>query len=301
MKVFIDFLNQNSNVIQIVLAFLSLIASIAVAILIYWLQTKHEKEIEKLEEQRRIDKIKTEAKQFLIDYSHEIDYLPLCMIANNVNLHKKHHREIYTSFNRYGTEIQEEILKQAKFPLLKFECSKWVNDYLKKVEEFSDKNNLGKSPLYGSFKYFHRAIEYYSNKKTRDIETNVFEIPTRPDDDFMNIKYYNLSSYIDEYLEQQKSYVNEDKQYSLLPPYDLMWRQLNLYNCLEEIMCFWTVESVIATLPSIDYILNSDMFSEWKHQLETDAEIETFEDLYYQALLKLYMVYTPNDKESLLA
>lgn len=297
MKVFIDFLNQNSNVIQIVLAFLSLIASIVVAILIYWLQTKHEKEIEKFEEQRRLDKQETEAKQFLIDYSNETDYLPLCMIANNVNLHKKNHREIYTSFNRCSTELQEEILKQAKFPILEFKSSKWVDDYLKQVEEFSDKNNLGKSPLYDSFKYFHRTMEYYSDRRADEINTYVFEIPR-----LFNDQHFDLDFYIYEYLEQQKTHENGDEQYSLLPPYDLMWQQLNLYDCEEYIMCFWIVEAVMATLSVIAYAseVTSSFYSSWKKQLRTEVKIETFEDFYYQVLLKLYMVYTPNDKESIL-
>lgn len=295
MKVFIDFLNQNSNVIQILLAFLSLLASIVVAVLIYWLQARHEKEIEKLEEQHRVDNIKTEAKQFLIDYSDERDYLPLCMIANNVNLHKKHHREIYTSFNRCNTELQEAILKQAKFPVLKFENSNWVDDYLKQVEEFADRNNLGENPLYDNFKHFHGAIEHYSGKTVDEFDTYIFTTPKNSKNRFFKSIKHNLDFYINEYLEQEKSHGNEDEQHSLVPPYDLMWQQLDLYNCCEYVMCFWTVEAVMATLSSIDHV-----HLEWKYQLETDAKIETFEDFYYQALLKLYMVYTSNDKETLL-
>lgn len=296
MKVFIDFLNQNSNVIQILLAFLSLLASIVVAVLIYWLQARHEKEIEKLEEQHRVDNIKTEAKQFLIDYSDERDYLPLCMIANNVNLHKKHHREIYTSFNRCNTELQEEILKQAKFPVLKFENSNWVDDYLKQVEEFADRNNLGENPLYDNFKYFHGAIEYYSSKTVEEFDTYIFTMPNNSKNRLFKSIKHNLDFYINEYLEQEKSHGNEDEQHSLVPPYDLMWQQLDLYNCPEYVMCFWTVEAVMATLSSIDNIR-----LEWKYQLETDAKIKTFKDFYYQALLKLYMVYyTSNDEETLL-
>ena len=302
MEIIINFLNENSNIIQIVLAFLSLIASIVVAFLIYWLQTKHENEIKEFEERRRKDGIKTEAKRFLIDYDDERDYLPLCIIANNVSLHKQHHREIYTSFNHCNTEVQEEILKQAKFPILKFENSMWVDDYLKQVKKFSEDNNLGKSPLYDSFKYFHRALKCYSNKKVSEFDMDIFILPNSPKDRLFSETKGDLSSYIYEYLERQKFYIGEDKNQSLLPPYDLMWDQLDLYNCPEYKMCFWTVESVMATLLFIAYSsdIAPNFYSKWKNQLKTDVNIETFEDFYYQALLELYMVYTSNDKGNLL-
>ncbi|KXT82387.1 hypothetical protein STRDD11_01888 [Streptococcus sp. DD11] len=300
MKDIIDFLNQNSDVIQIVLACLSLIASIIVAYLIYWLQTKHEKEVLRLEEKRRTDKIKTEAKQFLIDFSEEKEYLPLCMIANNVNLHKKHHRKIYTSFNRCSIEVQEAILKQAKFPVLKFENDQWVDDYLKQVRDFSERNNLGESLLYDGFKYFHHTIEQCSDKKVSEFDTNIFTLPDNSVNRLFHETNRDLESYIYEYLKRENTFDSEDQQQPLEPPYDVMWSQLNLGGCPEYQMCFWTVKSVLAILSSIAYSsdTSSNFYVKWQTQLETDVKIETFEDFYYQALLKLYMVYTPIPKES---
>lgn len=224
------------------------------------------------------------------------------MIANNVSLHKQHHREIYTSFNRCSTEVQEEILNQAKFPILKFENSKWVDDYLKQVKIFSDKNNLGESPLYDSFKYFYRIIECYSGKKVSEFDKYIFISSNRFKDRLFREMKDDLSTYIYEYLEQHKALHTSENQPILKPPYGLMWDQLDLYNCPEYKMCFWTVESVMATLSvnaySSDIALN--FYSKWKNQLKTDVNIKTFEDFYYQALLELYLVYTPNDKGSLL-
>ena len=47
-----------ADIIQIIIGVLSLIATIAVSFLIYWLQTRHEKEIQKLQEE--IERIELE-------------------------------------------------------------------------------------------------------------------------------------------------------------------------------------------------------------------------------------------------
>lgn len=41
-----------AEIIQIVIGILSLVATIAVSFLIYWLQTRHEKEIQKLQDEK---------------------------------------------------------------------------------------------------------------------------------------------------------------------------------------------------------------------------------------------------------
>lgn len=74
-----------AEIIQIVIGILSLVATIAVSFLIYWLQTRHEKEIQKLQEEKEQKELETKARLFLIDNEPERDYLPWCVIAANVH------------------------------------------------------------------------------------------------------------------------------------------------------------------------------------------------------------------------
>lgn len=103
------------DIAQIIIGVLSLAATIAVSVSIYCLQSRHEKEVRKLEENRRNDAIIEAAKVFIIDNQDEIYYLPLCVIAASVNKYKMHHRSIYTRFNKCSDEVQKEILRQEIF------------------------------------------------------------------------------------------------------------------------------------------------------------------------------------------
>ena len=60
-------------------------ATIAVSFLIYWLQTRHEKEIQKLQDEKEQKELETKARLFLIDNESERDYLPWCVVAANVH------------------------------------------------------------------------------------------------------------------------------------------------------------------------------------------------------------------------
>ena len=48
-----------AEIIQIVIGILSLVATIAVSFLIYWLQTRHEKEIQKLQDEKEQKELET--------------------------------------------------------------------------------------------------------------------------------------------------------------------------------------------------------------------------------------------------
>ena len=63
-----------AEIIQIVIGILSLVATIAVSFLIYWLQTRHEKEIQKLQEEKEQKELEMQARLFLIDNALERDY-----------------------------------------------------------------------------------------------------------------------------------------------------------------------------------------------------------------------------------
>ena len=70
-----------ADIIQIIIGVLSLVATIAVSFLIYWLQSRHEKEIQKLQCEKERIALQEKARLFLIDNQEERDYLPWCIIA----------------------------------------------------------------------------------------------------------------------------------------------------------------------------------------------------------------------------
>ena len=84
-----------ADIIQIIIGVLSLVATIAVSFLIYWLQSRHEKEIQKLQCEKERIALQEKARLFLIDNQEERDYLPWCIIAANLYPLEKHTRKIY--------------------------------------------------------------------------------------------------------------------------------------------------------------------------------------------------------------
>ena len=66
-----------ADIIQIIIGILSLVATVAVSVAIYWLQLRHEREIERLAKENDEKRLKEEADRFLIDNESERDYLPL--------------------------------------------------------------------------------------------------------------------------------------------------------------------------------------------------------------------------------
>lgn len=71
-----------ADFIQIIIGGLSLIATIFVSLLIYWMQRHHEKEREEDEKKAQRKSIQDAARMFIIDNENELDFLPLCQIAS---------------------------------------------------------------------------------------------------------------------------------------------------------------------------------------------------------------------------
>ncbi|HBV84278.1 MAG TPA: hypothetical protein DEB74_16085, partial [Lachnospiraceae bacterium] len=105
------------DTIQIITGIMTLVATIAVSFTIYWLQLRHEKEMQKIAKLQEHKELEEKAKLFLIDNDAERNYLSWCVIAANVHRLDKHTREIYNSFCRCPEELRNEILKQAGFEM----------------------------------------------------------------------------------------------------------------------------------------------------------------------------------------
>lgn len=262
---------------------LSLIATVVLTVAIYWLQRSHEKEREQMEAKAQEKAIAEAARVFLIDNEDEIEYLPLSAIAKTLKLKRKHHRAITTKFLRCSEEVQKEILKQANSQTIEI-SKEQVSAALKLLKDDIKTYCFGRDVLYGGAKYFHRAMERYSDEKIETVNPYRFE-------DFVNTRLYE-----DEHGLQKNTKFNitlydymYDYRHSgrtnwlIQKPMDMVWEQCNLDECPEEIMTFWTMRIVIDCCRVFakseeDFIFDEDL-------------IETQEDMYYYAVMALYSTY----------
>ena len=287
------------DIVQIIIGALSLLATIAVSFVIYWFQRRHEKEIERLDEERRIEEIKNEVNIFLIENEAERDYLPWCVIASSVHRHEKHTRAIYTNFCRCSAEVQKEILSQAELTITPIEGSEWVDNAINKLKEDIVKYKLAThwdAFLHDGAKYFHRGFTYFRDKPYDEYEQDKYSIPPiykmRPlfsgDTDKINFRLY-IEQYFDYILGDHDNLSKSNS--APIPPVDLIWDLKNLSGTVEEKdVCFWVIYYVLYITVNI-YNRFKDIDNYFIRENSTDAEVETFEDQYYEALLWLYATY----------
>lgn len=261
----------------------SLVVTTVLTIKIYRLERSHEKEREQMEAKAQEKAITEAARVFLIDNEDEIEYLPLSAIAKTLKLKRKHHRAITTKFLRCSEDVQKEILKQANFQPI--EVSKeQVSAALKLLKDDIKTYCFGRDVLYGGAKYFHRAMERYSDEKIETVNPYRFEdfVNTRLHEDEhglqKNTKFkITLYDYMYDYRHSGRT------NWLIQKPMDMVWEQCNLGECPEKIMTFWTMRIVIDccrifTESEEDFIFDEDL-------------IETQEDMYYYAVMALYSTY----------
>ena len=265
----------------------SLVVTTVLTIKIYRLERSHEKEREQMEAKAQEKAIAEAARVFLIDNEDEIEYLPLSAIAKTLKLKRKHNRAITTKFLRCSEEVQKEILKQANFQLI--EVSKeQVSAALKRLKDDIKACGFGRDTLYDGAKYFHRAMERYSDEKIETVNPYIFEDIRRTHfyqgDSLRLLKdtSYNgtLYGYMYDYLHSAD--LGKSK-WLLQPPIDMVWSQCNLAGCLEEIMTFWMMRIVIDCCRVFAESEEDFIFDEYL--------IETQEDMYYYAVMVLYNTY----------
>lgn len=216
----------------------SLVVTTVLTIKIYRLERSHEKEREQMEAKAQEKAIAEAARVFLIDNEDEIEYLPLSAIAKTLKLKRKHHRAITTKFLRCSEEVQKEILKQANFQPI--EVSKeQVSAALKRLKDDIKACGFGQDTLYDGAKYFHRAMERYSDEKIETVNPYIFEDIRRTHfyqgDSLQLLKdtSYNgtLYGYMYDYLHSAD--LGKSK-WLLQPPIDMVWLQCDLAGCPEE-------------------------------------------------------------------
>ena len=251
---------------------LSLIATVVLTVAIYWLQRSHEKEREQMEVKAQKKAVAEAARVFLIDNEDEIEYLPLSAIAKSLNLKRKHHRAITTKFLRCSEEVQKEILKQVNFQPI--EVSKeQVSTVLKLLRDDIKTYCFGRDVLYDGAKYFHRAMERYSDKEIETVNPYIFE-------DIKRTHFYQGDS-----LKLLKDTSYNGTLYGYMHDYihSAVLSQCNLAGCPEDIMTFWMMRIIIDCCR---------VFAESEEDFIFDEDlIKTQEDMYYYAVMVLYNTY----------
>lgn len=234
-----------ADIIQIVIGFLSLLATIAVSFSIYRLQRKHEKELERSYKKKKQKELEDKANLFLMDNESERDYLPWCVFAANLHRLEKHTRAIYTAFCRCSEELRDEILKQAGLEIKSIKDKSWIYDCIEKLKIDIEKYNLGEDYLYDEAKYFHRSFKYYREKEW--IETPTCFDPICKDNPIrkkLKINKLNIGSYTEEYFFYFVNNPVEFNNCKPIPPIDYVWNFQNLSYADEDIVCMWIMELI---------------------------------------------------------
>lgn len=289
-----------ADIIQIVIGALSMIATVAVSFVIYWLQSRHEKELERISKQKEDELLSEEAESFLIDNEAERDFLPLCIFATNLHRHEKHTRAIYTNFCRCRVELQNEILKKAEFRCRTILGTEWIDNAIEKLKEDMKKYELGSEKvkakdfyLYDGAKYFHRAFDRYRENVWEYSHLQCFNqiVPYRNLSTLTGSNLIPIGNYIDDYIYfYVEKHECKDAAKNPIPPIDYVWESQKLGIADESVVCGWLMEvmyQVALTVHSRLFERDSDVF----YEDETDEQPETFEDMYYQTAQILYYTY----------
>lgn len=270
---------QHIDLIGLIVDILALIATVALTVAIYKLERRHTIEREALEKKEHKRNVTYTANVFLIDNDEESEYLPLCAIASKLNLKRKHHRTIFTRFLRCQDEVQAEILHQAnieEYPISR----ESVNHAIACLREDIAKAQLGYDFLYDGAKYFHRAIELYSDYAIPDVNPSIFEpIEISPALKALRKDYkWDFFSYT-------LKYINKSENFKMIPPIMMAWNQCGLGSCPEPEMTFWAMRMIIDCCKAL-------------HDcgLPEECPIQTQEDMYYYTLLILYKTYCMNNQ-----
>ena len=287
-----------SEIIQIVLSVLSLVATVAVSVIIYKFERKNEKLREKELERQKAKETELAAKNFIIDNQKDIELLPLAIISKSLHEYDNNIRNIYTKFKKCDIDVQKEILRQEKCPITLIDSKGWLDPLLDKFKTLEEQYKLAtKSLLYDGFKYLHRAYERYRKEKIEEIDPFDFVVPGYENNlRWMNSKEpikTNFYSYADHYLARVYKELNNiglgNAIYPVQPPMDLLFEQFNLGGCEEKIVCFWIMKYII-TICEILYTheLTGVQKESWRHSSIDEYKIETYEDMYYYTAYILY-------------
>lgn len=277
-----------TEILHTVLSFLTLIVTALVPIMIYWLQKKHEKEIEAIRRNQVEKELINSATAFLIDHEEERDYLPWCTIASSLHRLEHHTRKIYTDFCRCSPELQDTILMQAGFTIRTIKHSEWLDKCICGIQKYIKDNDLGKDWLYDTAKYFHRGFDRYRDTSWENTP-RIFEPIEKENYSLLANRKIDIGTYIEEYIWIKSHHKSEETE-TIIPPIDYVEATQNLGTCDEAELCRWIMEILfyVCIIAHNTSILNSeDILTE----NNTDAVAYTFEDRYYEILWIAYYTF----------
>lgn len=283
------------DIAQLVISILSLVATIAISVILYKLDRKRDKEIEIQKEKARQKDLEHEAELFLIKNGDEIQYLPLCVIANNLNCLKKHKRDIYNNFNICSDEVKEIILDKQKIALKKVTSEDWFEICNSKFVEAIKEFKLGRNMYYDNAKYVRYCYDYYGKEpisfdtsfKIQFMDYNITEntmVPwvTR------RASYYSYVNHYFHFLDDLQKYEN---------PHNIKWPLPCdfLYNKVvnedENIYCYWSAEQMRCLCSFIRERNYEHSLYRTSYSQAIEISPEYFEDMYYCALYELYITF----------
>ena len=271
------------EIANLVISILSLIATIAISFVIYFLE-RHNQKVAKEKE------VEKKAKRFISDNADELDYLHWATIAAGCYPQNRHVRKIYNNFAVLDDETKQEVLKQRGLNCKLFNDYSWIPQKINMIQNAIRDLEIGKDFLYGGGKYFTRSY-YYKSKSVEALEKMRYE--NCKYNDYFHLRKLFLNNqekltyeqYLEDYL-----YCKFDKQ-NLMPkdieiqlPNDYLISVENLRDCAEDYLCYWMmimIENVICF--AIRYLQYKD-----DEHAETDAKVETYEDKYFSVLYELY-------------
>ena len=257
-------------------------------------------------ESLRIEKIQEEANKFINKNSEEIEYIPLCLIANAYDNHHKYNRKIYNFFNLLSKDVQREVLKQLNYDCEIIKGNHWIDEGIKDIRAYIAKNDLGCDFLYDGAKYFYAAMQFQSHDYDNSCEYGHI-LPDyfnwNPKIFFKEDKVYSENvtffDYVDSFINAKTNDVIKYKKYKDKKPLDILAEKYNFRNCSNEELSYWLMQVVADIAMMITREINANK----KQSLilhRGDARLDCYEDRFLDVLMDLYNLdfikkFTPNN------
>ncbi len=268
------------EIINLIISILSLIATVAISFVIYFLEKKNSKLADK-------KKIEDEARKFIIENADERDYLHWATIAAGCFPQNKHIRKIYNNFSLLDKDVQKEVLKQTQNEIGLIDSSDWIDDKITLVQTAIKELDIGNDFLYDSGKYFHRLYK----AKENEYDTKPYYEHYLYDDVFGFPRMFEkhkgkiiFSRYLDDYLyckyEKPELFSTEWKK-----PNDYMIEAENIKTVEDGTYVYFWISHIVEN--TIQYSIKYLGYKQKEHTY-TDAQSKTFEDRYFEVLYELY-------------
>lgn len=237
-------------------------------------------------EKRRI--VKQNANDFLIENANEIEYIPLCLIANIYDRHRNYKRKIYNSFNKLSDEVQTEVLKQLNYEFIKINNKNWLRDAIDRVKEFICDYDFGDCFI---IDYYEKSLNYSEKVYgINDADINIISsrylgMPSlRIENDQCYDNGITFRHYCELYLTAK---IQNNLMLPLVPkPLDELNERAHLKEADESSACFWSIY-VLDVLSDLikqnpKYKIMGNVFQ------KVHAKIINYEDRFLYSLIGLF-------------